>query len=1619
MALENDHGLIGLWALNEPSGAPTFHNYAPRFAGKPSGISFDLHPQLGGDTGGWFRPYPGTVSILDNASGTTFTGFSPGGNGFTSDSVETGGDKWCLVHGGGHVHRVSLTSPPIEGSGFTLGIWVYPNGNGKISSSASTERNAEENALFSKANNLEGVHLGISGMLDRAAQFSVPGDPNELRMSAFAHVFGPTNINMSTPIESGRFTHIAFSFRYVDGASNEVVLYKDGRVAGSGTTNEDLNNPLTDAPNDHVLTIAGSQTGNTFNRYFNVTGFNHLVSGAYAFERVVNEVEMAQMHDQGGLQPGAATARKEAVEISISDPKMIGYYPMVTPGFIDASPNRNHMISSFDQRRDGGITGYHAGRGPFNRGSIWTGNQANATRMMGGSGITNALLSNKSFTIAGWFLMDGLGSAAENNRIFSFGSADNSFPAPTLTLDTACFDMRLSDDQTPRHEFVVYEGGNPDDRVTLLGANTDLWHSTFHHIAIAYDDQTFGLAMYIDGELNASGNLSASMVPQMERIAGSGFPFMFGNGVSDDDIDTTLGNAGDHMMADLLIMGRPIQPREVLFLAQSGIDISAADKTLYDHRLKGYWGGSESIINPLIIPDLSGPFLNFRSPMVRGLTNFRWNAIEDADDRGPEYHIDEFGTSPDTPPELQSFGNLGFTSGMWCASAGSLGNAAHLTSSRQSQIGVPHQRLKPWVEDRDDGGPHYYNQCIISFEVTPSGNIPPTLHCQNGQRHNSMLYAWATVAADAGYAFLTSINADNPDPLGQDAGTGPSGVSIVFAGTENTFGTQTTPIVSGNLPFGVPSRVALHIRGEDEQSLNDGGLEPVHFTLYINGTPVQSRRIGAEDSRFNSDGNVGTGDDAAITIGGILAGSSTTTDINLDGGLGDIFMRNVFVMNGIFSTAEVSDIATNGLDTSTVPAGYSQSTSFVQAVTQGDPNIQGYWRFSGGGSSGIKDLSLKQNDLRGLAQEVSEKNLFSSQDNAAHNLRFVPGPFTNASLNTQASGITYNANAMADANVVAPFVVSGAAFDTPNDGFSVGFWACTRSNTSTNDVRVFASYGIVPGTAFSTTFTDSSWAIIFDEGENMRLVLSTEGGMYWDQSTHNAAKAGQVDCGVYRVSIRNGSDTPDIAEPWREGFFLPGHKDVWNHFAWSYNKADEQVRCYMNGVPLDIQKMPASGFHVPQEPEARILSVFAPQTSLWDWTNLHVANDGYMTDFFYFDRSMSDEEVAFIAINGIAAVPASGTLSGIIGGQIFGANVASGLLGGLMLSSDTGSGLIGGLIKGSPGASGQVGGHILGLDTGSGLIGGIIRGGDSSSGIIGSYVAGSTGTSGIIGALVSGIFVPFSFVGAHIQGIDTGSGLVGGHMLGFELASGTLGGYVVGGLSGRLQFDAGYTVEVQDSEDFDSLIQVSQFASSDFDATAEVFQDECPPTVQIEVPFRAVSGLAPPFNQYFVAKASGQQGKTIEKVTWSFGDFSAPVVVAQSGAGCYPVQHRFGGQGFYMVRVEAIDSDGIHSCDTIAVNAASGVSPVVIGLSGVPQAGNAELLVAFNQNVESTPNSVSIVADLLDYGDGQTTIVRNTTRSYTEPGTYCPIWCVRDSRGIIWCDSLAEGSDLYELGGGP
>jgi hypothetical protein len=373
--------------------------------------------------------------------------------------------------------------------------------------------------------------------------------------------------------------------------------------------------------------------------------------------------------------------------------------------------------------------------------------------------------------------------------------------------------------------------------------------------------------------------------------------------------------------------------------------------------------------------------------------------------------------------------------------------------------------------------------------------------------------------------------------------------------------------------------------------------------------------------------------------------------------------------------------------------------------------------------------------------------------------------------------------------------------------------------------------------------------------------------------------------------------------------------------------------------------------------------------------------------------------------------------SGVIGGYVRGQDTGSGIVGGFTRGQDTGSGLFGGFMPGGVESSGLFGGYVSGVVFGDGTVGGWIRGLDDVSGIMGGYMLGVDVGSGSIAGYIRGQEVGSGHFGGMIFASEVSSGVLGGLMFASDQASGVFGGFMLGGLQSNFEFDAGFTVDVLAAKDFDAQLEIAKTVASDFDAKVVIFQDEIPPLVDIIIPDASVSGLVPPFNQYFIAKASGQQGKTINSTKWTFGDFTPTETVAESGAGCYPVQHMYASSGFFIAKFEAIDSDGMHSSATRIISAASGIDPVLISLSGVPRSGNAGLIVDFDTDINILPPGVSVSTQLLHFDDGQTTIAFSPTHNYTQPGTYKPIWCVRDSRGVIWCDSLEAGNDFLESGG--
>jgi len=1651
--LINDGSLVGFWPLNEPSGVPFFKNYSPAYARYPSGISFDMHVTTQTTSSNLVPKeesnsiWPGTFQFMNPESGVLIQGYQVLGQ-WKRGSDSSPYSKYLLLGGGGRPQAEQCLAPAVAQSGFTVGIWVYPYTDGYIGADEGDALNANNdwNTRYGRAHALMGQFMpfkdnggwmmGVSGLLDHGAQYD-----NHVGEGLHAYVSMTKDNNtapdvfLETPIESGRYTHITISYRYVDGTSNQFVLYKDGRVTASGITNDDLvlsNSQLISSTAARSLTIGGSDTEVDFptNTYMGTSGWGNLVSGVYHFRRVLDEGEILELHERGGLV-AEESVLLPTEEFELTDSDLVAYYPILEQGFGDISSNHRPLIARMDMGH--ATTSTVTSTGPFGGGSIHNDAIADYVAQVANSGLCYDALSQGSWTI-GLNVNQSNASSRETQMVFSWGSVTEVVTGTALPISNplaensagiCCTTSGITNQQ--RYVIEVYPDGSVSSTETLvfnIDGLKEYYSGSTCHLSLAYDDSTLGIAAYLNGVLQSSGTLSQSLTTQLTRVTGSGFPLIFGNGIKDGltgTIGTNRGvhdNAGrDNSLGQMFVAKRALLPNEIRAIALSGIDITRTYRSRHDPRVMGYWPASDFKADDIIVEDQAMCWGELPGNLIRGdafAKQERWydRSHNETDviflDNATAWY-DQFETRI-LPPELSSFGNLGITSGTFTVQGGSVGTAlvANAANARSS-IGNLSSRYKASFERRTLVPQNAVGDFVLSYEVTPSGNIPATMLGLNATTiapaFNSALHTYTSSlsAATTSRSFLTTL----------DAGSG-SGVVVAW------FGESDTPLVSGTIPFGVPSRVLLHGKFVLPNNMNGftAGSAPYDVSIWIDGNLVNTRRTTATDAKLWSADDPDAAATKVLSFGGVIANATNyITQYTLDSGLGDIYLRNIFLMRGVFFKDEIASLAASGIQSPTIP-GFANSQTKTQ-VSIADSSLVAYYRFNGfeGGGSGTTDLSLNNNHLFGAQQSIVENGL-GTHSLGAYYLRAVPGPLAASDIGVQCSGFTYSSLLPTNStqHQMPPFMASGTRFDSPNADFSVGFFYIKKDDTVAAEYDAIVSYGVVPTTASNTTTDENyGWVIGLDEFENMKMTISlndgSPGNMYF-RPVNGAWQAKQKYLGVFGDSTPSFNTELTSWSQYDHSTVRNPRPDSWSHYCWVYDSTNKQFTCYLNGDVVDRRFIGANQTpNIPTE-FARYLTFYQHTSAPWTPSaNATGDHDGVMTDFFYFDDQLTETEVRYIAQNGIDS--ATGTVtSGVIGGFIHGQDTGSGIIGGFTQGQDTVSGIFGGYMPGGLEGSGTFGGFVSGVVFSDGTIGGWIRGLDDVSGILGGFVHGVDVGSGAIAGYIRGQEVGSGHFGGMIFASELSSGVLGGFMNASDLGSGIIGGFMLGGLQSNFEFDAGFTVDVLAAKDFDAQLEIAKTVASDFDAKVVIFQDEVPPLVDIIIPDASVSGLVPPFNQYFIAKASGQQGKTIDSTKWTFGDLTPAETVAESGAGCYPVQHRYASSGFFIAKFEAIDSDGLHASATRIISAASGIDPVLISLSGTPRSGDAGLIVDFDTDINILPPGVSISTQLLHFDDGQTTIAFSPTHNYTQPGTYKPVWCVRDSRGVIWCDSLESGSDF-------
>jgi hypothetical protein len=1670
--LISDGNLIGYWPLNEASGSPMFHNWSVSYGPKPSGISFNLHVHTVGDSSTGTNSeqknsfWPGTTSIGDlsaGQSGVVWKGLQL--NGQADKVVNDEYSKVLILGAGGVSTRKSYLPPPaypatgtLIGSGFTVGFWVNPRSNGYTSIPLISQHNrglAQRHALVSREYNLVGFSAGVSGFLDNDYRYGSP-DPNK-QLKAFVHVFGSTTVgaaHLTCPVLASGYNHITISNEKESASTNYLLkIYKDGVLQNSTSYSASAAASLTSQSpsfSNAAFTLGGTNIDAFLTAttdpggylYEAAAGWGHLVSGVYFFNRVLSNSEVLDMHSAGGIGYEAGFSPRPTQSISINDSNILGYYPFTSPGYVDAGVNKNPLIADLNQGDNAEI---FASPGPFGKGGVGIGNASATYGLASISGLTKAFGNTGSFTIAGWFSpVASTTNSLATNMLLSYGAVDSSY-TPVVGQPTLGFILNTGiEGSSTNLRCRFFQNGIANNLIGVSGIDRSIYKFVAQHVCIMHDAETNGVAMYLNGELSQSGNITSqnqalNITSHLQKIGTSGYPLIVFNGIDDTGTAPALTqtfdvwNAGGGVgstVHDLVVLNKTLNAEQIRGLCYNSINTSSLNLTVNDPRLVAYWACTEAEKNPFIIPDRARCFDKNPANLIAAASDLTWEKSLTSTQQSAFAKIDVFNQIRQTPSELASEIPLGITSGSWVVNGGSYGSEGNSLASTRSQhrlssLPAIGQRLRPNTEPRSQHGLNPYEEYILSFEVTPSGNIPRSVLSSLGnitvaRDFNSNLIEYCQDYSDGNdfrlQSFLTTLNDGDPVTLTPNT----SGVSIVFiAGNNNATASTMTPLVSGNVAYGVPSRITFYLKPNAANKFASTGSEDIDVALWINGQLTHARTQNASTLRAGLDVAQTTADTSTIMIGGVPVRDNYEIVSNHETGLGEIYMRNIFVMKGNFTNSEIATLATSGIDLTTSVVGFTdqQTTTAVNVANSG---LIGYWRFSGN-ESGTLDLSFgghpyvpsssKKNNLYHIARAVAELGGSGpwhtlSADNPAHNLEYVPAMHGNGSLQVKCSGITYDQNpfAAAFANIaVPPFIASGTQFKNLNQGFSVGFWYCQKElKPALNSVKYIMGWGMGPETATATGDVKASWSIVVDDANNIKMVLSKDGRMYLDAGS-NAAKAGSVECGVFNTADFENNEIENYRSG---GTYGPGNPSSWNHYAWTYN--EESAICYFNGTKVDEKYVGPINVPVelanPNDLNGRLISFFMPQISPWQWRTTIADYDGILTDVFISSGIFKPEEIRYIAYNGIDDVPKI-EVSGIFGGYTYGIDLGSGIIGSYLRGLDNLSGIFANYLMGVYEVSGILGGYIDGLNV------------NNLSGILSNYILGSQSISGILGSFA--------------YGLDTASGVAAGYSLGLDSSSGIIGAFSIGGLQAKVEFDASFNVMAQGSKSFDSLAHVYKQTSTDFDALAYIYQDELPPFVKIIVPHKNVSGLAPIFNQHFVGFASGRQGKSINRTRWYFGDLTPAVVGTISGTTgtstiqgysypldyLYPVNHTYAQSGFFIAKFEAVDSDGIMSSDSVIINAASGIDPVYVTISGVPLAGYEDLTVNFSTKIERVPANVSIITQLVDFGDGKTSIINNPVHTYIEPGQFKPTIIIRDSRGIIWSDGIDAGIDYKESGG--
>ncbi|MEZ4695553.1 MAG: PKD domain-containing protein [Rhodothermales bacterium] len=158
-----------------------------------------------------------------------------------------------------------------------------------------------------------------------------------------------------------------------------------------------------------------------------------------------------------------------------------------------------------------------------------------------------------------------------------------------------------------------------------------------------------------------------------------------------------------------------------------------------------------------------------------------------------------------------------------------------------------------------------------------------------------------------------------------------------------------------------------------------------------------------------------------------------------------------------------------------------------------------------------------------------------------------------------------------------------------------------------------------------------------------------------------------------------------------------------------------------------------------------------------------------------------------------------------------------------------------------------------------------------------------------------------------------------------------------------------------------------------------------------------VSGTAP-LTVSFNSTGSSDSDGTIVSYAWNFGDGST--------ANGQSIQHLYSSAGTYSARLTVTDDDGAIATDDVQIVVAAPNQPPVASFVANPTTGAAPLVVTLNANQSVDPDG-SIATYSWNYGDGTSGTGKNSSHTFTTPGTYVVALTVRDDAGASASTSVS------------